>query len=178
MFKATRELIKARQIHTKCRMKVVSVKQIGGGESNDCFSNACNYKEKNKRNHVVSGWLVNKYEPRSNATGIKQHFWNINEYGVFEDTSTNVPSECEYVIDMDILAYGQLNYKKINSFICSSLLLEDGKFETVDLIYGRLFINSINKLNTKNLFDAVRIDEKLDNEFMQFSKRALEMRMA
>ena len=79
---------------------------------------------------------------------------------------------------MDIWAYGQLNYNKISNFICSSLLLEDGKFETVDLIYGRLFINSINKLNTKNLFDAVRIDEKLDNEFMQFSKRALEMRMA
>ena len=119
MFKATRELIKARQIHTKCRMKVVSVKQIGGGGSNDCFSNACDYKEKNKRNHVVSGWLVNKYDPRSNATGINQHFWNINEDGVFEDTSPNVPSECEYVIDMDIWAYGQLNYNKINNFICS-----------------------------------------------------------
>ena len=40
MYKATRELIKARQPHTDYVVEVVSVKQIGGGVLNQCFQNS------------------------------------------------------------------------------------------------------------------------------------------
>jgi hypothetical protein len=178
MFKVTRELIKARQIHTKYMMKVVSVKQIGGGRRNDCFGNACDYKEKNKRNHVVSGWLVNKYDPLSNSTEIIQHFWNFNEDGFLIDTTPINASEYEYVLDVDILIYGQMHYDHISSCVCSSLWFKDGKFDTVDLVDGEIIKNSINELTDENLFNAVRIKENVDDDFLQVLTRAREMEMA
>ena len=178
MFKATRELIKARQIHTKFMMKVVPVKQIGGGRRNACLGNAYEYKEKNKRSHVVSGWLVDKYDPQSNSTEIIQHFWNLNEDGVFVDTTPIIASEDEYVIDLDILIYGQVHYDEIRSCVCSSLWYRDGKFKAVNLVDEEVVKNSINELTAENLFNAVRIKENVDDDFLQVLTRAREMEMA
>jgi hypothetical protein len=159
MFKATRELIKARQAHTDFVVEVVSVKQVDGGAENDCFNNACTYMEKNKGCAVVSGWLVNKYDAMSNSTAILQHFWNINEQGFFIDTTPLIETGCEYVIDVDLSIYGQEHYDEINNCVCSSLWFRDGKFKTVDLIDGKLERNNIYQLTTENLFDAVRVKE-------------------
>jgi hypothetical protein len=178
MFKATRELIKARQIHTNYIVEVVYVKQIDGGRNNDCFNNACTYQEKNELCGVVSGWLVNKYDPLSNSTAILQHFWNINEDGIFIDTTPNIASECEYVIDVDITRYGQEHFDEIDNCVCSSLWLKDGKFKTVDLIDGEMIRNSIKELTTENLFDAVRVKEIEDADFLQFMEVKHEMEMA
>jgi hypothetical protein len=164
MFKATRELIKARQIYTDYVVEVVSVKQIHGGSANDCFNNAWEYIEKNKLCKVASGWLVNKYDAKSNSTEIIQHFWNINEQGIFVDTTPLIEAEYEYVIDSDLSIYGQEYFDEIDNCVGSSLLLKDGKFSTVDLIDGRHVRNTISELKTKNLFNAVRIKkiEKVD----------------
>jgi hypothetical protein len=175
MFKATRELIKARQKYTNFVVEVVSVNQIYGGRVNDCFNNACAYTENNKGCGVVSGWLVNKYDPFSNSTAILQHFWNINENGVFVDTTPYIESECEYVIDVDISIYGQAHFDEINNCVCSSLWFKDGRFKTVDLIEGKLVRKEINALKTKNLFDAVKVDKIKDADYLQAMQFAHEM---
>ena len=178
MFKATRELIKARQIYTDFVVEVVFVKKIHGGSANDCFNNACAYIEKNKECKVVSGWLVNKYDAWSNSTAIIQHFWNVNEDGIFIDTTPNIASECEYVIDVDISIYGQEHFDEIDNCVCSSLWLKEGKFSTVDLIDGKRVQNTISELETKNLFDAVRVEVIKDADFLQVMTIANEMEMA
>ena len=133
MYKATRELIKARQVHTNLVVEVVTVKNISGGKKNDCFNNSCAYLEKTQ-SKIVSGWLVNKYDPSSNSTEIIQHFWNINHEGIFVDTTPIISDDYEYVIDMELLIYGQENLDEINNCICSSLLFKDGKYKAVDFI--------------------------------------------
>jgi hypothetical protein len=178
MYRATRELIKKRQMHTNYMVEVVSVVKIGGGDANDCFNNACAYQEKNKRCGFVSGWLVNKYDPISNSTAILQHFWNINEEGVFVDTTPNIESDCEYVIDADISIYGQEHYDEINNCVCSSLWLKDGRFKTVDLIEGKLVENEISELKTENLFNAVKVETLRDSNYLKFIKTLYEMETA
>ena len=179
MFKATRELIKARQTHTDFVVEVVSVKQIGGGFVNDCFNNACTYLENSKDTRVVSGWLVNKFDTKSNSTAIIQHFWNVDVLsGEYIDTTPLIPSEVEYVIDVDISIYGQEHFDDINNCVGSSLLFKDGKFKTVDLIEGRLVEKNISKLITENLFDAVKIEEFEDTNYFQVISTAREMQTA
>ncbi len=178
MFKATRELIKARQAHTEYVVEVVSVKQINGGSANDCFNNACAYIEKNKGCSVVSGWLVNKYDAMSNSTAIIQHFWNVSEQGIFVDTTPLIEAEYEYVIDVDLSIYGQEHLGEINNCVCSSLWLKNGEFNTVDLIYGKRVRNAISQLTTDNLFAAVRVREIEDDDFLQVVKFTHEMEAA
>ena len=178
MFKATRELIKARQFHTNFVVEVVSVKQIHGGKANDCFNNACEYIERNEGCSVVSGWLVNKYDAWSNSTAIIQHFWNVNENGIFIDTTPNIPSECEYVIDVDISIYGAEHFNEITNCVASSLWLKNGKFSTVDLINDKRFVNKISELKTENLFDAARVEKIENDDSLQIMKIANELEMA
>jgi hypothetical protein len=178
MFKATRELIKARQAHTDFVVEVVSVKQVDGGRANDCFNNACEYQEKNKGCGFVSGWLVNKYDSMSNSTAILQHFWNVNEQGFFVDTTPLIEAEYEYVIDVDLSIYGQKHYDEINNCVCSSLWFRDGKFKTVDLIDGKLERNNITQLTNENLFDAVRVKETEGADWLQVLKITNEMEEA
>ena len=178
MFKATRELIKARQMYTDYRVEVVLVKQIEGGNANDCFNNACAYIEKNKGCTVVSGWLVNKYDSLSNSTAIIQHFWNVDKNSIFVDTTPNVGSEWEYVIDVEISIYGQEHFDEINNCVCSSLWLKNGKFSTVDLIDDKRVIKAISELKTENLFDAVKFENILDINYLQVMNIAYEMEAA
>ena len=179
MFKATRELIKARQTHTDFVVEVVSVKQIEGGFMNDCFNNACTYLENSKNTKVVSGWLVNKFDTKTNSTEIIQHFWNVHVLsGEYIDTTPLIPSEVEYVIDVDISIYGQEHFDEINNCVGSSLWLKDGKFKTVDLIEGQLVEKEIRELKTENLFDAVKIEEFEDGDFLQAMDMLKEMEAA
>ena len=178
MFKATRELIKARQAYTDYVVEVVSVKQVDGGAENDCFNNACAFIEQNKGCAVVSGWLVNKYDAISNSTAILQHFWNINEKGIYVDTTPLIEAGSEYVIDVDLSKYGQEHFDEINNCVCSSLWFKDGKFKTVDLFDGKLVRNNISQLTTENLFASVKVGKIEGGDFLQVVKISHELEAA
>jgi hypothetical protein len=152
MLKATRELIKARQLHTKFVVEKVDVKLIGGGEQNDCFNNAYNFKETNKGAKVVSGWMVNKFDIKTNSTAIIQHFWNVDAFGTHVDTTPLVGNEHEYVIDVDILIFGQKHYDELDTLVSSSLLLRNGFFSTVEISEDDIEISLIPALKTEYFF--------------------------
>lgn len=149
MYKATRELIKARQPHTDYVVEVVSVKQVGGGIANQCFQNATDDEMLAKGNKVVSGWVVNPYDSLRNSTAIVQHWWNIDAEGNYFDTTPALDSKLEYVIDCEIAGCGQDNFDKLDNLVALSLLLKDNKFYGVD---EELNTRSIASLATKNLF--------------------------
>jgi hypothetical protein len=150
MYKATRELIKARQIHTDYVVEVVPVKQVGGGIANQCFQNATNDEMLSKGNKVVSGWIVNAYDRLRDTTAIIQHWWNINAEGNYFDITPGLDPNVEYVIDCEIAAFGQDNFDSLDNLVALSLLLKDGKFFGVD---ENLNIIPIISLSTKNLFE-------------------------
>ena len=154
MFKATRELIKARQQHTKFVVEAIEVKSIGGGKNNDCFMNACTYKENNKGAKVVSGWIVNKFDTRTNSTAIIQHFWNVDAFGNHVDTTPLVGYEHEYVIDVDILIFGQIHYDELDTCVASSLLLCNGIFSTMEISDDDIEISFIPALKTEYFFSS------------------------
>jgi len=146
MYKATRELIKARQPHTDYVVEVVSVKQIGGGIANKCFQNATDDEILAQGNKVVSGWVVNPYDSLRNSTAIIQHWWNIDKDGNYFDITPSLHKNLEYVIDTEIADYGQDNFDKLNNLVALSLLLKDNKFYGVD---EKLNVKSIASLSTK-----------------------------
>lgn len=149
MYKATRELIKARQPHTNYLVEVVSVKQIGGGLPNQCFQNATDDDMLAKGNKVVSGWIVNPYDRERSSTAIVQHWWNIDGNGVYFDITPNNGNQIEYVVDCEISEYGQTNYDELSNLVALSLLLKDDKFYGVD---ENLNLNLLSSLATKNFF--------------------------
>lgn len=55
MYKATRQLIAARQKHTRFIVEPVKVHNIGGGRANDCFNNATDEIDAAKSVKVVGG---------------------------------------------------------------------------------------------------------------------------
>lgn len=154
MYKATRELIKARQPYTDYIVEVVAVKKIGGGVANECHENSANEVEKGVDAKAVSGWLVNPFDKNTNSTAIIQHWWNIDVHGVFYDTTPGIDDELQYVIDIEIAAYGNQATEELDDYVAASLLLQDGKFYAVKKIYGELKTRELPSLETKNLFHA------------------------
>lgn len=128
MFKATRELIKARQLHTKYVMEQVFVKQIGGGIANKCFQNATADTLLQNGNRVVSGWVVNAFDINTNSTAIVQHWWNIDSSGNYFDTTPDIHKDCEYVVDTDIAEFGQANIAQLDNLVAISLLFKNNEF--------------------------------------------------
>jgi hypothetical protein len=156
MYKATRDFIKARQQFSKYVVEQVSVKQIDGGEPNDCFNNACDTIDRTKGIKLTSGWIIGKFNKFTNSTEIIQHFWNVDKDGNHFDTTPLIGSEFEYVIDCEINAYGQQHYDNVDSCVASSLLLKNGKFVAVDADQnGRLVYRNIGSLSTNKLFEKV-----------------------
>lgn len=149
MYKATRELIKARQQHTDYVVEVVPVKQIGGGVLNQCFQNSTDDEMLANGNKAVSGWIVNPYDSIRNSTAIVQHWWNIDAQGNYFDTTPAVDTKLEYVIDCEIAGFGQDNYDSLDNLVALSLLLKDNIFFGVD---EYLNVKSLTSLSTENLF--------------------------
>ena len=131
MYKATRELIKARQPHTEFVIEQVFVKKTNGGIANQCFQNATDDALIDKGNKVVSGWVVNAYDTNTNSTAIVQHWWNIDSTGNYFDTTPNVDETLEYVVDTDIVKYGQDNYDELDNLVVVSLLYKNERFSYV-----------------------------------------------
>ena len=152
MFKATRELIKARQPFTKYCVEHVLVSSVYGGKQNACFDNACNALDTKNGIRLVSGWLVGKYNQSTLATEIIQHFWNVDKSGRHFDTTPLNSIEFDYVIDCELSEFGQKNIDAITSCVSSSLLLKNGKFFAVDSKNGKPMARIISSLETVNLF--------------------------
>ncbi len=150
MYRATRELIKARQPHTDYVLEVVSVKKLGGGEANQCFQNATDDEILSQGNQVVSGWIVNPFDSFRNSTAIVQHWWNIDKAGNYFDTTPINDVQQDYVVDSDIGIFGQANFDKLSNLVALSLLLKENKFYGVD---EKLSLQSLPSLATTNLFD-------------------------
>lgn len=154
MYKATRELIKARQQHTEYVVEQIFVKNIGGGIANQCFQNATDDELLAKGNKVVSGWIVNPYNAINNSTEIVQHWWNIDNTGNYFDTTPNIDPNLEYVIDTDIVAFGQENFDELNNLVVVSLLYKDNEFSSVKKDdSGKLIIKLLETFDTKHLFN-------------------------
>jgi hypothetical protein len=152
MFKATRDLISARQKLSKFVIQKVTVDQLGGGNLNDCFNNSCTYKENNISSKVVSGWIVKKFDAKTNSTAIIQHYWNVTHDGQHVDTTPLIGNDFEYVIDIEIALFSQMNYDKIFECVCSSLLLSNGLYSTIKLTDDDVVTTPIKELNLESLF--------------------------
>jgi len=152
MFKATRELIKARQPHTKYVLEVVIVKQLGSGLPNKCFQNATDDKLLALGNKVVSGWVVATFDSHRQSTAIVQHWWNIDENGVYFDTTPNIEQNYEYVIDTELCDFGQQNIDNLDNLVSTSLLYQHGIFYGVENQNGSLVTKPLTSLSTANLF--------------------------
>jgi hypothetical protein len=153
MYKATRALIKARQQYSFYDVeKLIRVRQVGGGVPNDCFNNACAAQERESGVQVVSGWLVDRYNASGDFTEITQHWWNVDKKGNHFDTTPNIGVEFEYVVDVAIAAFGQKYLDQIDSCVCSSLVLQTGKFVAINLVGKKLLTRPIPDVSNDSLF--------------------------
>jgi hypothetical protein len=136
MYKATRKFIAARQPHTKWKLEVKTVRQIGGGQENNCRSNSNAAMISLGSNNVgqITGWIVGPYDPKTNSTEIIQHWWNWNKGdGTHFDTSPLGPNNrFEYIHDIGLLSWIHENDHRITDHVGSSLLLKDDILTAAD----------------------------------------------
>jgi hypothetical protein len=155
MYKATRSLIKARQQYSRYVVeKLVRVRQVGGGVPNDCFNNACAAQEREAGVKVVSGWVVDRYNASGDFTEITQHWWNVDKKGTYFDTTPGIGVEFEYVVDVAIAEFGQKYLDQIDSCVCSSLVLQTGKFMAINLVGKKLITRPIPDVSNDSLFET------------------------
>tara|TARA_B110000090_G_scaffold149361_1_gene163900 strand:- start:622 stop:1200 length:579 start_codon:yes stop_codon:yes gene_type:complete len=138
MRNVVRELIAERQPHSKYVVEQVNVRQLGIGETKDCFHNACGMAKTDidKRYKVVSGWLIGEYDNEANGTALIQHYWNYdtktNEY---VDITPNIDDRqsYKYVVDTDLVMYSQQPhiYEVIEDCVGHSMWFSNGKFSLV-----------------------------------------------
>ena len=160
MYKATRSLIKARQQYSRYVVeKLARVRQVGGGAPNDCFNNACAAKQRESGIQVVSGWVVDRYNPNGDFTEITQHWWNVDKKGNHFDTTPNIGVEFEYVVDIAIAVWGQEHYDQIKSCVCSSLVLQAGQFIAINLVGKQLLSRPIPDVSNDSLFETQFLKE-------------------
>lgn len=152
MYKATRELIKARQPYSEYIIEVVSVRQIMGGVANKCFQNATSDALLAAGNQAVSGWIVSQYCKTKNSTEITHHWWNVDKFGRYFDTTPGV-SDIQYVVDSRLAEFGQEHYENLTNLVACSLLYKNNKFYKVKNTAGGLVFAELASLETSLLFD-------------------------
>ncbi|QKM65586.1 hypothetical protein DCO17_10255 [Polynucleobacter tropicus] len=154
MYKATRELIKARQPFTNYVVEVVKVKQVGGLKPNNCLNNAHSLLSRKNGIKIVSGWFIEPYDPLNyihKGVEIIQHWWNVDASGQHFDTTLSNHIG-EYVVDMEIAEYAREHYDDIESTVASSLLFTNNEFMKVNLDDDEIFLSDIPSLDTENLY--------------------------
>lgn len=158
MYKATREFMKARQSYTDLNLRVLDVKNIGGGISNNCSDNAIDYAENNEGVMSVTGWLIHPYNSLKNSTEIIQHWWNVDSNGNYFDTTPNPTNiQCDYVLDFDLYRYAYDHFDEIESIVACSLILKDSEYTAAiaDLSdIGNVRYKKIDTLDNKTLFTS------------------------
>ena len=152
MYKATREFIKLRQPHTIYKLDVVVVKKTNTKAANECYDNAFEECEKGIGVKIVSGWVVNQFDPLTNSTAIVQHWWNIDNKGTYYDTTQNLTANLEYIVDSAISEYGRENFDELQDMVAASLLFQNNKFSAVRKINDELVYKSMPNLSTENIF--------------------------
>jgi hypothetical protein len=152
MYKATRSLIQARQKFSKYVIQLVEVKNLGGGQANQCFQNACSKVDRAKGITIVSGWIVDTYNVLDDCTEITQHWWNADSQGNHFDTTPIIGNGFEYVIDVSIAVYGRVNYEQITSCVSSNLLLKNNIFYAVNVKGKKIVIRDIADVSNDSLF--------------------------
>lgn len=155
MYKATRSLITARQQYSRYVVeKLARVRQVGGGAPNDCFNNACAAQERESGVQVVSGWVVDRYNASGDFTEITQHWWNVDKKGNHFDTTPGIGVDFEYVVDVAIAEFGQKYLDQIDSCVCSSLVLQTGKFLAINLVGKKIIARPIPDVSNDSLFET------------------------
>ncbi len=152
MFKATRELIKLRQPHSNAIIEKVYVNRIDGGERNRCFDNASRIYDQNKRLKIVSGWFVNAWNKTSNSCLILAHYWNVDEQGIFFDSSPMDDLSGEYVVDSEIGIFASQNFDSLKSDVWSSLIFNNSNILGVDFREQGKEHRKMENFDTKSLF--------------------------
>lgn len=156
MYKATREFISDRQKFARFDVRLVTVRQIGTGTEESCYTNAHRQIDRERNIKIVSGWLVKPYNRMLKKTEILQHWWNIDAATkTYFDVSPGVGKDCEYVLDMDMAEYGIRNFEDPAANACHAVFLSEGRYTMVDRIFGELFYKPIEALETVALFKKV-----------------------
>lgn len=155
MYKATRDLISARDAHTAYRMNVVKVDQTGTGVSGEADLNVIRMLENGTATGFVSGWIVAPFNKELNLTAIQSHYWNYKD-GKYFDSTPGVPSDYEYVTDWDLKQYFADHCLELSSPVSLSLYLKDGEFHLVDWVKGDACdFGPVDELTTEVLFDRL-----------------------
>lgn len=149
MLEGTNFLINHRQKFSTPKVKVVKVENIGGGNMNDCLNNAFNQIAKDKSVQVVSGWLVLKV---IESITFLPHFWNSDSQGNYFD---NTPHSYEggYVLDIELLKFGQKYIKNIKSRVVCPIVLKNGVWYSISSTDSVEPHKIITSLHPKNLFE-------------------------
>ena len=135
MKKVTRELIKLRQKYVanpKAIQHISSVSKIGGGELNQCYQNAFKYKAPEAfGGSMMSGWLVQPYDPVTNSTAIIQHWWNVDRNDNHIDTTPTLNIDSDYVQDLGIYVFCFTNDARLDTHLGKSMMFKDGRFSVL-----------------------------------------------
>ena len=161
MYKATRDFISDRKRYAKSPIVFQpNVKNIAGGELKRCFNNAYDVAQSGKvlgkKIICVSGWIIGKFDELNNCTAIIQHWWNFDDSGHHFDTTPLIGDKVDYVIDLEIYEYGQINFDHVNSNLVPSLMLQNGKYSALIDEESMLFVD-LNDLRTETLFALQRL---------------------
>ena len=150
MFKATSLLIDHRQKFSKSTLKVVKVKNIGGGNANNCFQNAVDLVIREKSKKVVSGWIVVKLKSVESIAFLS-HFWNSDAQGNYFDTTPHSYDRV-YVLDIELLRFSHKHIKNIKSRVVCPILLQNGILHLISANGSIDPYKIITSLHPKNLF--------------------------
>jgi hypothetical protein len=158
MYRATRELIKIRQPHSIAVLEKLTVNRIVGGSPRQCYDNACLLNDNDPSLKIVSGWYVTRWDKLSKSCLILAHYWNIDSNGNYIDCSPMDDVEGEYVVDSEIGIFASINYDKLHSSICSSLLLSNNGISGVDFReHGKVY-REFKSFRTEDLFSEYIAD--------------------
>jgi hypothetical protein len=151
MHEGTNFLINHRQKFSESTVKVVKVKNVGGGNANECLNNAFNQIDTEKSIKIASGWIVGKTDKATHSTFILQHYWNADAEGNYFDT-TPLAKHFIYVLDVEMMNYSQKHFRILRSSVSRSLLLKNGVFFTFSSTDENEPFIEIRSLHPKNLF--------------------------
>ena len=154
---ATQDLIAARQKFTNFPVRqILNVTQLSNGIPNGCYANAHAAKEAGQKIgnkiFIVSGWIVEAYNPSVNATAIIQHWWNVDAKGNHFDTTPNLNPYSIYVQDTGLYEFCVNNDATLWTHMGNNLLHKDGKFQVL-IDTDLMLFKPVDELKTKYIYN-------------------------
>ncbi len=148
------DFLKRRKFHSKSKLCLVNVLQIGGGKDNYCLTNA----EDNARSmgyEVVSGWLAlpSKVQGNDWQKQFTQHWWNYDfNHREHLDFSPNIEEGGVYIQDDQITKFVDENKQTLNSHVSSSVILRNDMYYGIDYGENGYRFHAIEALSMKSIF--------------------------